>query len=1343
MKRTIVKVALLALCTLLLITGVVFAVSASTLSEPQDDVKNAFGGDRNLYLFPGTRAAEPTGGWQTVNVKLSNTYGGVDFSSGDAMWFDFDYYRDANVVDDVQIRLRSTKNIVLFSITSGGKLTSGTSFSAALSETIPGDGWHHITAKYFQMHTENGGVYDYTYGLTLWLNGTALGTTYIPAASESVWVSTNGAHLYAHNGSTFANNTNLASYIYSGTKDGALVSSNTTHYVMLRDFYVNCLTDAQHAAKFSYAPITYSGASALRPNATVSGSLGDSIQIPENYTAATDADGNAVSYRIVDVNWYYAVGAAQTVTLPTPVSAEGTLFAGWFTDSSYKTQITSLSIPAEDTDGVTVYARSATASLAKWALFPGAQYISGALYAGWQTNEFGATDTATVDLSQDGNAMWWDFDYYRDEDTTKPFDIRFVGTDGSSDYKKAVFQMKNNLLTPVSTFYGTQAGIAIEGDGWHHISIAFRQSTAVVSDAIDHTFTATVYLDGVEKETYTVTNEAEWTKNHYNFYDARLTESGAVDYILLSDDDAAENGVYRVKPYYFGGDFYLVNGEVDTSRFMLYLRNTTITYGSFSPYASISRVTFSAGDGELPKVAFDAWNASEWSLGFYLPLAADGRLPAEIVDVSVDKTTGNGYGPANYAAMVYYLTDVENYYFAGATGALPTPTLGMSLFGGWYTNPELTGEPVTSYEELSGDVTLYAKYEAVFTAKIVVDGEEIFSGKASVIEFPDDAAGYVTADGRVYVAGETLLLEGDETFYGVGVSLLEGASIRLSAPAGIRFETLISEATDELLDSLGFSYKIGTLILPTDKLPANSDFTAAALAAARIAYVDLTSEGVSLTVDENGDIHFYAALVEILSQNYVRSFSAISYIELESGERIYSDYDASKSSRSVYEVARAAYLDGETQYTAAQTATITAFLDSVLVLEDKPSGMAISGGIDGYTSPYTFELSADRVLTVSVTGEGSVENIKTILISGEPYTRGWTKKDGRLTASYIRGAYMEYEVPDNFFDEYTDPFGMTDADYKEMTVALTSATTYTITYEYGDGSSFVTTFVQKWWGVWMMGAIKYIDASGTTHTIHGASTDYEFVMVAGNNFNTWRGGNHGGYANITNNLDAVEGDPTTLQNDRLLAIAFYDGKSGEKIELAVGESKTVNGFRVVMYNNIYEKSYTRDNVLFNVAKSYLYNGDDIHVDSSLYAAKESNFNYMYIGMLPIYKAYGNCMKVTLASGETVYAKTGTVGGATKPQQDLAAATKIELWGENHSALHTTIEVHRDESNGWSAESTRLWDMNASANKVYFRVDADDAARGTEWHLATTWSFEYLSGFSYDGEFDYLIGTAAN
>ena len=146
---------------------------------------------------------------------------------------------------------------------------------------------------------------------------------------------------------------------------------------------------------------------------------------------------------------------------------------------------------------------------------------------------------------------------------------------------------------------------------------------------------------------------------------------------------------------------------------------------------------------------------------------------------------------------------------------------------------------------------------------------------------------------------------------------------------------------------------------------------------------------------------YYASLVDILAQNYTRAFSAVSYIEIsldgEDAIRVYSAYSEEKNSRSVYEVAKAAYADTEYGYTEAQLSIVKSFIDGVLVLSTADGSIVRIDEVtaNGYTSPYTVGY-ADGVLVVTKS-EGV--NLKTVILDGKIYTKGWSVSEDDLTVT--------------------------------------------------------------------------------------------------------------------------------------------------------------------------------------------------------------------------------------------------------------------------------------------------------------------------------------------------------
>ena len=175
-----------------------------------------------------------------------------------------------------------------------------------------------------------------------------------------------------------------------------------------------------------------------------------------------------------------------------------------------------------------------------------------------------------------------------------------------------------------------------------------------------------------------------------------------------------------------------------------------------------------------------------------------------------------------------------------------------------------------------------------------------------------------------------------------------GAAVRLSDPTGIRFTGNVGK---DYLDGLRAEYgsenvKIGMFITPTDYLTDNGlAFTKAALdgcgAIGGAKYVKIEAKTV-LETEDGAAYKINCVLANVLEANYTRSFSAITYVEINGNTYYYSNYFESDNARSIAYVAEAALLDlsdtetGEYQYavgstgnyspyTAAQRATLEGF----------------------------------------------------------------------------------------------------------------------------------------------------------------------------------------------------------------------------------------------------------------------------------------------------------------------------------------------------------------------------------------------------------------------------------
>ena len=328
--------------------------------------------------------------------------------------------------------------------------------------------------------------------------------------------------------------------------------------------------------------------------------------------------------------------------------------------------------------------------------------------------------------------------------------------------------------------------------------------------------------------------------------------------------------------------------------------------------------------------------------------------------------------------------------------------------------------------------------------------------------------------------------------------------------------------------------------------------------------------------------------------------------------------------------------------------------------------------------------------------------------------------------------YMSYEIADNFFDAYEDPFGVTDEDLLKMTLVRSEEGVYDILYADERGGTYRVSIVHKFWGMWMLGRMEYITAAGVTHTLATAATEYEFVLrcsSVGGNYNEIRSGNHGAFAM---DESAWNAEDTTLTNDRFLDMAFYDGKNGDKIELAVGESVTLDGIRMVMHHNVYEDEYCKENVLINVERSYLFNGFEVLQDAKLYAAQDIDFGTTYSACMPIHKNYSDRAKYYHDDGTYSYYMTpnATDKGVNDYERGIDSS-KVDLWGSVNPDYHMIVTLlNPDEmlvlAHNAAGGAVYRNMLGGVQNKVYFTCFSTGGPYtcvwGTELNFKTSWCF---------------------
>ena len=203
----------------------------------------------------------------------------------------------------------------------------------------------------------------------------------------------------------------------------------------------------------------------------------------------------------------------------------------------------------------------------------------------------------------------------------------------------------------------------------------------------------------------------------------------------------------------------------------------------------------------------------------------------------------------------------------------------------------------------------------------------------------------------------------------------DGASVRLNNGGnGLRFNTVFSSDVVAALEAKG-SVTYGHIILPTEYLALVNKFTKAELDAANIPYLNVVAQN-GIYTDDNGNVTVYAAISDILPENYDRAYSAIGYA-LVGGQYYYTAYDGINNSRSIDFVVREALDDLKTAeegeyinvvtaygrtlyspYTEAERAILERYI-AVTLNVPKPAGSTLINSGNGCYQYYASSVESD------------------------------------------------------------------------------------------------------------------------------------------------------------------------------------------------------------------------------------------------------------------------------------------------------------------------------------------------------------------------------------------------
>ena len=450
------------------------------------------------------------------------------------------------------------------------------------------------------------------------------------------------------------------------------------------------------------------------------------------YTVTFDANGGNVDVSSKEVTYGSTYG-----DLPTPEKV-GYKFIGWYTSTSYETEITS-----ESNVGIT---------------------SEQTLYAKWTAN------TYTVNFDANGgdeinSVLTVTYDStYGDLPTPTRLGYEFVGwftdkTDGTqiistskvstTDTQTLYARWKNRTYT--ITFNANEGTVDTESkevtfDGTYgDLPTPTREGYTFVGWFTDKTDGSQILKDDIVKTASDQTLYARWSNKTYTVnFDANGGTVDTESKTVVYDETYETLPVAKKTGYTFAGWYTAKTGGTKvtsdtkvkiTDTQTLYAQYTVNTYTvSFDAnggeeVTSTITVTYGKTYGELPVAERTGYIFRGWY--------TDTTYQTQIINSSDVTITENQTLIAKWEADTYTITfnagtgtvtpETKEVTYNSTYGDLPTPVLNGYTFNGWYTTSSYTTQ-VTSDTKVSitANQTLYAKYTAnTYTVTVDANGGTI------------------------------------------------------------------------------------------------------------------------------------------------------------------------------------------------------------------------------------------------------------------------------------------------------------------------------------------------------------------------------------------------------------------------------------------------------------------------------------------------------------------------------------------------------------------------------------------------------------------------------------------
>jgi hypothetical protein len=239
-------------------------------------------------------------------------------------------------------------------------------------------------------------------------------------------------------------------------------------------------------------------------------------------------------------------------------------------------------------------------------------------------------------------------------------------------------------------------------------------------------------------------------------------------------------------------------------------------------------------------------------------------------------------------------------------------------------------ESVTIYFKVAGE-------EGTTKYTVSIDGTEKQYKEGATITVPADGQGYYNvtkkeayAPGTVLAVNENMTLKSIE----LNVTMTLGASIRLAAPTGLRFQTTVKSgngiAADEILNSP--TVTTGTLITTLDLYTTHGNtLTQDSKKDSTYTVLDIENDGWfnNGTSTETGK--FCGSIVKIKAQNYGRAYIAVGYATIKysdgSSKTVYANVTENNAKSIKYVAEKVQASEKFSGYSAAQKAIINKYIN--------------------------------------------------------------------------------------------------------------------------------------------------------------------------------------------------------------------------------------------------------------------------------------------------------------------------------------------------------------------------------------------------------------------------------